>query len=470
MPVVLGQRRERAYKTSKIRLPGDSVKLEITPSTVALHIKKKKRQQMNAQQKHDERDDEKYKKQKHKNKNIDKSRTHLNKVLHREDGTYVERFDRVIEEKYKGKQKVRSNAVTMVEITINLGGGIAERPMEEQNEVLTNMYEYLKDKYPEVIGAVIHNDETNPGLHMSIVPLTSDGRLSAKEIFSRGKLRYLQKDSLEYIQKEYPQYGFHRLSEQEKLFNGLSIEQAEALRKERDELYQQYKELLESLNDERERIEKRARELDERESKLDERKSVLDKRESALSDTVKIIEKTATALAVREQDVSTREANADARDIELDNKNLKLEEHKVKLQQTEVKQRKTKAQQEHENERLSAISESNDSKERYLNSYKVALDNKKAELDSMRDDIDAERELLSQYSERVQQQHAEISQLIEELKDSTRVSKVRARTYVNEFEMLKEKDDDKQFEEQLNDVDDFIASLNELTQSDDLHM
>lgn len=444
-------------------MPGDSVKLEITSSTVALHIKKKKRQQMNAQQKHDERDDEKYKKQKHKNKNIDKSRTHLNKVLHREDGTYVERFDRVIEEKYKGKQKVRSNAVTMVEITINLGGGIAERPMEEQNEVLTNMYEYLKDKYPEVIGAVIHNDETNPGLHMSIVPLTSDGRLSAKEIFSRGKLRYLQKDSLEYIQKEYPQYGFHRLSEQEKLFNGLSIEQAEALRKERDELYQQYKELLESLNDERERIEKRARELDDRERNLD-------KRESALSETVEIIEKTAEMLVVREQDVSTREANADARDIELDNKNLKLEEHKVKLQQTDVKQRQTKAQQEHEKERLSAISKSNDSKERYLDSYKVALDNKKAELDSMRDDIDAERELLSQYSERVQQQHAEISQLIEELKDSTRVSKVRARTYVNEFEMLKEKDDDKQFEEQLNDVDDFIASLNELTQSDDLHM
>lgn len=439
------------------------MKIENTSSTVALHIKKKKRQQMNAQQKHDERDDEKYKKQKHKNKNIDKSRTHLNKVLHREDGTYVERFDRVIEEKYKGKQKVRSNAVTMVEITINLGGGIAERPMEEQNEVLTNMYEYLKDKYPEVIGAVIHNDETNPGLHMSIVPLTSDGRLSAKEMFSRGKLRYLQKDSLEYIQKEYPQYGFHRLSEQEKLFNGLSIEQAEALRKERDELYQQYKELLESLNDERERIEKRARELDDRERNLD-------KRESALSETVEIIEKTAEMLVVREQDVSTREANADARDIELDNKNLKLEEHKVKLQQTEVKQRQTKAQQEHEKERLSAISKSNDSKERYLNSYKVALDNKKAELDSMRDDIDAERELLSQYSERVQQQHAEISQLIEELKDSTRVSKVRARTYVNEFEMLKEKDDGKQFEEQLNDVDDFIASLNELTQSDDLHM
>lgn len=444
-------------------MPGDSVKLEITSSTVALHIKKKKRQQMNAQQKHDERDDEKYKKQKHKNKNIDKSRTHLNKVLHREDGTYVERFDRVIEEKYKGKQKVRSNAVTMVEITINLGGGIAERPMEEQNEVLTNMYEYLKGKYPEVIGAVIHNDETNPGLHMSIVPLTSDGRLSAKEIFSRGKLRYLQKDSLEYIQKEYPQYGFHRLSEQERLYNGLSIEQAEALRKERDELYEQYKELLESLNAERERIEKRTRELDERESKLD-------KREASLLESAELVGKTAKALDVRAQDVSTREANADARDIELDNKNLKLEEHKVKLQQTEAKQRQTKAQQEHEKEQLSAISKSNDSKERYLNSYKVALDNKKAELDSMRDDIDVERELLSQYSDRVRQQHAEISQLIEELKDSTRVSKVRARTYIDNFEVLKEKDDTKQFEEQLNDVDDFIASLNELTQSDDLHM
>lgn len=461
MTVVLGQRRERAYKTSKIRLPGDSVKLELTTSSMSLHIEKKKRQQMNAQQRHDERDDEKYKKQKHKNKNIDKSRTHLNKVLHREDGTYVERFDRVIEEKYKGKQKVRSNAVTMVEITVNLGGGVNELSMEEQNEVLTNMYEYLKGKYPEVIGAVIHNDETNPGLHMSIVPLTEDGRLSAKELFSRGKLQHLQKDALAYIQGEYPRLGFHRLSEHERLYNGLSIEQAETLKNEREELIKEYEELCKAL-------EERAKELDDRSAKLDKRESMLDEREKALNDSSKMLEDSFNKVEQYRQHLETVEGRLDSKAEQLNSESLKLEEHKAELQQTEQKQRNTATRQREENERLLRVSEVQKKNKRYLDSHYDKLKTEREKVNAMRDKVTSMRDKVSEDSLRVQQQHQELKRLIEELKDSTRVSKVRSRKIIEEFE--ESQTDDKQFADQLNDVDDFISSLNELTQDDGLNL
>lgn len=428
---------------------------------MSLHIEKKKRQQMNAQQRHDERDDEKYKKQKHKNKNIDKSRTHLNKVLHREDGTYVERFDRVIDEKYKGKQKVRSNAVTMVEITVNLGGGVTELPMEEQNEVLTNMYEYLKEKYPEVIGAVIHNDETNPGLHMSIVPLTEDGRLSAKELFSRGKLQHLQKDALAYIQGEYPRLGFHRLSEHERLYNGLSIEQAETLKNEREELIKEYEELCKAL-------EERAKELDDRSARLDKRESMLDEREKALNDSSQMLEKAFDKVGKYQSHLKNVERQLDSKAEQLDRENLKLEEHKGELQQTEQKQRNTAKQQREENERLLRVSEVQKKNKRYLDSRYNELNTEREKVNAMREKLDVMRAEVSEDTLRVQQQHQELKRLIEELKDSTRVSKVRSRKIIEEFE--ESQTDDKQFADQLNDVDDFISSLNELTQDDGLSL
>ena len=441
MSVVLGQRKERAYKASKIRSPGESVKVEIKSSTMSLHIKKKKRQQMNAQQKHDERDDEKYKKQKHKNKNIDKSRTHLNKVLHREDGTYVERFDRVIDEKYKGKQKVRSNAVTMVEITVNLGGDVTELPMEEQNELLTNMYEYLKGKYPEVIGAVIHNDETNPGLHMSIVPLTEDGRLSAKEIFSKGKLQYLQRESLEYIQNQYPRLGFHRLSERERLYNGLSIEQADTLRQEREELIQQYEALANELMERSEQLDRRSAELDKRERLLDKREKELDESAQMLESASEKVFPLADKLADLQDELDAKSKQLDAKSEQLnakserlDNENRELEEHKGELQQTEQELDKTALHQCEENKRLSALSEENAKTELRLTLWQKQLNTEHDKVKNMRDDVTSERESLALDMLRIQQQQEDIKRLIEELKDATRVSKVRTRKFIEDFE------------------------------------
>ena len=56
-----------------------------------------------------------------------------------------------------------------------------------------------------IISAVVHMDEKTPHMHLSFVPLTADGRLSAKEIVgNKKKLTWWQDKFWEHMVKKYP--------------------------------------------------------------------------------------------------------------------------------------------------------------------------------------------------------------------------------------------------------------------------
>lgn len=65
-------------------------------------------------------------------------------------------------------------------------------------------YAFLKDRYGEdnVISAMVHKDESTPHMHFTLVPITKDGRLSAKTMFDRNELRGLQSDFPNHLQKQ----------------------------------------------------------------------------------------------------------------------------------------------------------------------------------------------------------------------------------------------------------------------------
>jgi hypothetical protein len=67
---------------------------------------------------------------------------------------------------------------------------------------------FLKEKFgaKNVVSFTLHQDEKTPHVHAVIVPITQDGRLSAKDIFTRQTLRELQTD---YAQAMQP-YGMSR--------------------------------------------------------------------------------------------------------------------------------------------------------------------------------------------------------------------------------------------------------------------
>ena len=77
----------------------------------------------------------------------------------------------------------------------------------EIKEFFEHALEFLKTKQAEetIVSAVVHVDEKTPHMHLCFVPITADGRLSAKEIVgNKKKLTQWQDEYWSYMVKKYP--------------------------------------------------------------------------------------------------------------------------------------------------------------------------------------------------------------------------------------------------------------------------
>lgn len=187
------------------------MKISERTSGVSLHFEKHKANDVgvNGLQRHNER----VPGQRHKNENINDSRTKDNVFLKKSNIKFNKQVEDTIERKRKnGLKGVRKDAVRMVEATVQLSGKILDDSEEEQEKVLRNSYDWLKNKFGEdnVISAVIHKDETNMHLHFDFVPFTEENKLSAKEIVTKPKLHEYQQDFLKSLQKMFPIENFER--------------------------------------------------------------------------------------------------------------------------------------------------------------------------------------------------------------------------------------------------------------------
>lgn len=98
------------------------------------------------------------------------------------------------------KRKVRNDAVTHL-TTFATMPDYSRRSEQEREQFAELFKSFLEKKYGEgnVVDMRWHFDETTPHLHATVVPITSDGRLCAKELFKPTK------KSMEQWQKDY--YG-----------------------------------------------------------------------------------------------------------------------------------------------------------------------------------------------------------------------------------------------------------------------
>ena len=270
-------------------------------STLAMHITKHKGGARGLQR-HNERKEG----QKHRNRNIDDSRTKDNVWLKPDDGrTYTERIKSILEENYTGKRKPRFDAVKMCEITVQIGGDLAENGTEEEQiEALKQSFEELKEQYGEsnIVSAVIHVDETTPHLHFDFVPITKSGGLSAREVVGdRAQMRKTQARFLEAMQKRCPEYKFERKKDGQ--FNGL----------------------------EQKTYEKMTASLKARENALWDREDDVEDREIAVEEQEEQVRKREEALEAKEADLIARERQVekDADGIVFDRYELKAKEQKL---------------------------------------------------------------------------------------------------------------------------------------------
>lgn len=304
------------------------MKLDTRTSGVSLHFEKHKANDtaVNGLQRHNER----VPGQKHSNERIDDSRTADNVFLKKSDSKFNKSVNDVIENERKGGTKgVRKDAVRMVEATVQLSGKVLDMSEYEQEQVLRDSYEWLKDKFGEdnVISAVIHKDETNMHLHFDFVPI-EDGKLNAKAIISKPRLKQYQTDFLKNLKENHVSMNFERGGGET---NGLSQRDFEVMQKEREKLMQE--------------IAERENELDAREDELERREDELSDKEEKYNNTVEEFNKSVNEFKAQKIAVIDREGKVSVREqtLERDRELLRAKEVEVDKKHVEATEKLSEA-------------------------------------------------------------------------------------------------------------------------------
>ena len=140
------------------------------------------------------------------NPNIDLSRSHLNYCI--DDLTPDNLTHRVNEriKELKLKKKPRSDAVGLEDIIISASADFMLNldPQTRENYFRDSLH-FIQERYGKenVMYCQCHLDESNPHIHIGVVPVTSDGRLSAKSLFSPKTLEKLQTDFHSAVSSKY---------------------------------------------------------------------------------------------------------------------------------------------------------------------------------------------------------------------------------------------------------------------------
>ena len=76
---------------------------------------------------------------------------------------------------------------------------------DRQREFFEDSVKWFSDRYgaDRVLNATVHMDETTPHLHIGVMPITQDGRLSAKAIFTKTEMKAIQTEFAHDVGEKY---------------------------------------------------------------------------------------------------------------------------------------------------------------------------------------------------------------------------------------------------------------------------
>ena len=376
------------------------------PSTLAMHITKHKNG-TRGQQRHNERKEG----QKHSNRRIDPTRTKDNVWLTPDDGrTFNERIESILEENYTGKRKVRSTAVKMCEITVQIGGDLAENGTEEEQvEALKQAFEELKETYGEanIVSAVIHVDETTPHLHFDFVPITKKGGLSAREVVGdRAQMRKTQARFLSAMQERCPECKFERKKDgamngmEQKLFEKMTA----ALKAKETEIW-----------DREEEVEDREIKVEKQENQLNALQATLQAKEQALVARERHVEKAEDGIVFDRDEITRKEQKLAERVQELRDREEAIAETASKLaEKTRELNLKTEDLDGREEalKRAEGLAEARRAQE---------LENARKEAERIREDAREEAKgIIARATAKASEMMAKASEMVEQAKETLR--------------------------------------------------
>ena len=173
------------------------------PQYAILRFAKYKGPEIGRIEAHDERTKTEYA----SNPDVDTSRSRLNFHLVKPRRSYRAEAEKQIAE---AGCRARKDSVRVVETLITASPEFfANKKPREVKEFFEYALEFIQSKQsPEtIISAAMHMDEKTPHMHLCFVPLTADGRLSAKDIIgNKKKLTQWQDDFWKHMVKKYPDF------------------------------------------------------------------------------------------------------------------------------------------------------------------------------------------------------------------------------------------------------------------------
>lgn len=131
------------------------------------------------------------------NKDIDLSRSHLNFCI---DDLTPDKLETRVHERIKQlnlKKKPRSDAVGLEDIIVGATVDFMfNLDPQTRKQYFTDALHFIQHRYGKenVMYCQCHMDESNPHIHIGVIPVTPDGRLSAKNLFCPKTLEQLQTD------------------------------------------------------------------------------------------------------------------------------------------------------------------------------------------------------------------------------------------------------------------------------------
>ena len=150
---------------------------------------------------HNERTKEKYA----SNPDIDLSRSKYNFHLVEPSGRYRTEAERQIS---AASCRTRKDSIRVVEVLFTATPDFFKgKNRAEVKAFFTEVLRFIEKHQAKetILSAVVHMDEKTPHMHLSFVPLTPDGRLSAKEIVgNKKKLTWWQDKFWEHMVVKYP--------------------------------------------------------------------------------------------------------------------------------------------------------------------------------------------------------------------------------------------------------------------------
>ena len=101
--------------------------------------------------------------------------------------------------------KTRSNSVLALDTIYTASPNFFQGKTNQQNDdFFKDCLQFHQEHFGHIISAVIHYDETTPHLHVISVPLTKDGRLSARDVIgNKSKMSKTQDSFFEQVGRGY---------------------------------------------------------------------------------------------------------------------------------------------------------------------------------------------------------------------------------------------------------------------------